>query len=270
MNDDDENYKDPRPVHKHGANDYAAMRKSGRLAAEILDEMFELIEPGISTDDINTYVHKRIIDAGAVPAPLGYRGFPKSVCTSVNHVVCHGIPDERKLKSGDIINVDVTVIVDGWHGDTSRTYFVGDVPTKARRLTQITYEAMMLGIEQVKPGAYTGDIGHAIQTYAEAQGFSVVREYCGHGLGLVFHTSPNILHFGRPGSGTLIEEGMFFTVEPMVNVGKAATILNKHDGWTVTTRDKSLSAQFEHSIGVTSNGYEIFTQSPKGLHHPQW
>ena len=271
MIDDSEDYRDTRPVSKHTPEDYVAMRKAGVLAASILDEMFDIVKPGISTDDINTYVHKRIVDAGAIPAPLGYRGFPKSVCTSVNHVVCHGIPDAKhKLKSGDIINVDVTVIVDGWHGDTSRTYFVGEVPTKARRLTQVTYEAMMRGIEQVKPGAYTGDIGHAIQTYAEAQGFSVVREYCGHGLGLVFHTAPNILHFGKPGTGTRIEEGMFFTVEPMINVGKAATILNKHDGWTVTTRDKSLSAQFEHSIGVTANGFEIFTQSPKGLHHPQW
>jgi methionyl aminopeptidase len=269
MNDADE-YADNRPITKHGATEFAAMRKAGALAAAILDEMFELVLPGISTDEINEYVHNRIIAAGAIPAPLGYRGFPKSVCTSVNHVVCHGIPDARKLNNGDIVNVDVTVIVDGWHGDTSRTYFVGDVATRARRLTQVTYEAMMLGIEQVRPGAYTGDIGHAIQTYAEKNGFSVVREYCGHGLGKVFHTAPNILHFGKPRSGVLIEEGMFFTVEPMLNAGKAATILNKHDGWTVTTRDKSLSAQFEHSLGVTSSGFEIFTQSAKGLHHPKW
>ena len=246
------------------------MRKAGALAASILDDMFEMIEPGLTTNEINSYVHNKIIDAGAIPAPLDYRGFPKSVCTSVNHVVCHGIPDDKALKKGDIVNVDVTVIVDGWHGDTSRTFFVGEVPTKAKYLTQVTYDAMMLGIEQVKPGATTGDIGHAIQTYAEGKGFSVVREYCGHGLGLVFHTAPNILHFGKPGTGTLIEEGMFFTVEPMLNVGKAGTILSKHDGWTVTTRDKSLSAQFEHSLGVTKDGFEIFTLSPKGLHHPQW
>lgn len=263
-------YDDARAIPKHAPEDYAAMRKAGALAASILDDMFDVIEPGVTTDAINTYVHNAIIKAGAIPAPLDYRGFPKSVCTSVNHVVCHGIPDDKALKNGDIINVDVTVILDGWHGDTSRTFFVGDVSTKAKRLTQITYDAMMLGIEQVKPGATTGDIGHAIQTYAEAQGFSIVREYCGHGLGLVFHTAPNILHFGKPGMGVRIEEGMFFTVEPMLNVGKAGTILSKHDGWTVTTRDKSLSAQFEHSLGVTADGFEIFTLSPKGLHHPKW
>ena len=188
----------------------------------------------------------------------------------MNHVVCHGIPDARKLNNGDIVNIDVTVIVDGWHGDTSRTYFAGDVSVKARRLTQVTYDAMMRGIEQIKPGATTGDIGHAIQTYAEAQGFSVVREYCGHGLGKIFHDAPNILHFGQPGSGVTLEEGMFFTVEPMLNIGKPATILSKHDGWTVTTRDKSLSAQFEHSLGVTKDGFELFTHSRRGLNCPPY
>ena len=271
MNDDYEEYEemeDTRGIILHGAEDFASMRKAGALASAILDEMAEFVQPGITTNAINEYVHKRIVDAGAIPAPLGYRGFPKSVCTSVNHVVCHGIPDERVLVSGDIVNVDVTVIVDGWHGDTSRTYWVGEVPTKARRLTEVTYAAMMKGIEAVRPGIHTGDIGHAIQTYAESFGYSVVREYCGHGLGKIFHTAPNILHFGKPGEGVLIEEGMFFTVEPMINIGKAGTILNKHDGWTVTTRDKSLSAQFEHSIGVTSSGFEIFTASAKGLHCP--
>ena len=266
--DDDEDMTDTRSIELHPKEDYAGMRKAGLLAAEILDDLVELVRPGITTNAINEFVHKRIIDAGAIPAPLGYRGFPKSVCTSVNHVVCHGIPDERVLVNGDIINIDVTTIVDGWHGDTSRTFWVGDVATKARRLTEVTYAAMMKGIEIVRPGIKTGDIGHAIQTYAESFGYSVVREYCGHGLGKIFHTAPNILHFGRPGEGVLIEEGMFFTVEPMVNVGKPGTILNKADGWTVTTRDKSLSAQFEHSIGVTANGYEIFTASPKGRNCP--
>lgn len=266
--DDDDTLFDSRTITLHGPEDFAGMRKAGLLAASILDDMVSFVQPGITTDAINDVCHQKIIAAGAIPAPLGYRGFPKSVCTSVNHVVCHGIPDARKLVVGDIVNIDVTVIVDGWHGDTSRTYWVGDVPTKAKRLTQVTYDAMMRGIEVVRPGATTGDIGHAIQTYAESFGYSVVREYCGHGLGKIFHTAPNILHFGKPGTGITLEEGMFFTVEPMINVGKAATILNKHDGWTVTTRDKSLSAQFEHSIAVTANGFEIFTASTKGLHCP--
>lgn len=269
MYDDEDHYADSRtiPIHK-AASDYEGMRKAGRLAAEILDEMVTFVKPGITTNAINEYVHKRIVDAGAVPAPLNYRGFPKSVCTSVNHVVCHGIPSDQKLSNGDIINIDVTTIVDGWHGDTSRTFWVGEPSVKAKRLTELTYEAMMRGIEVVKPGATTGDIGHAIQSFIEPHGYSIVREYCGHGLGKTFHTAPNILHFGKPGTGPVLEEGMFFTVEPMINVGKAATILNRHDGWTVTTRDKSLSAQFEHSIAVTRTGYEIFTQSPKGLHCP--
>ena len=260
--------QEERSIKIHGAAEFAAMRKAGALAAGILDDMFDVVKAGITTNAINDICHQKIIAAGAIPAPLGYRGFPKSICTSVNHVVCHGIPDDRKLNNGDIVNIDVTVIVDGWHGDTSRTYFVGDVPTKARRLTEVTYAAMMKGIEVVKPGATTGDIGHAIQTYAESFGYSVVREYCGHGLGKVFHDAPNIMHFGEPGGGIELQEGMFFTVEPMINAGKAPTILNRHDGWTVTTRDKSLSAQFEHSIGVTANGFEIFTASLKGLNHP--
>lgn len=254
----------------HRPEDYAGMRKAGHLSATILDELTQYIVPGMTTDMINAYCHKRIVESGATPAPLGYKGFPKSVCTSVNHVVCHGIPDDKVLKSGDMVNVDVTTIVDGWYGDTSRTYWVGDVPIKAKRLTQVTYDAMMLGIEQVKPGNTVGDIGHAIQTYAEGHGFSVVREYCGHGLGRVFHTHPNILHFGKPGTGARLEEGMFFTVEPMINAGKAGTRLNEKDGWTVTTKDRSLSAQFEHSIGVTKDGCEIFTISPKGLHCPPY
>ncbi len=268
MEDDDDELFDARTIPLHGPQDFAAMRKAGELAADILDELTERVQVGMTTNEINEYVHTRIVEAGGIPAPLGYRGFPKSVCTSVNHVVCHGIPDDRKLMNGDIVNIDVTTIVDGWHGDTSRTFWVGDVPTKARRLTEVTYAAMMKGIEVVRPGATTGDIGHAIQTYAESFGYSIVREYCGHGLGKIFHTAPNILHFGKKGEGVVIEEGMFFTVEPMVNIGKPATILSKHDGWTVTTRDKSLSAQFEHSIGVTASGFEIFTHSRKGLNCP--
>jgi methionyl aminopeptidase len=265
-----ESQEESRGITIHSPADYEGMRKAGALAASVLDVMSEAVEPGITTNYINTLCHEMILAAGAIPAPLNYRGFPKSICTSVNHVVCHGIPDDRKLAKGDIVNIDVTVILDGWYGDTSRIYFVGDVPTKAKRLTQVTYDAMMRGIEQVRPGARTGDIGHAIQTYAESHGYSVVREYCGHGLGRVFHTAPNILHFGKPGKGVRLEEGMFFTVEPMINAGKPDTILNRHDGWTVTTRDKSLSAQFEHSIAVTNNGFEIFTSSPRGLHFPPY
>ena len=266
--DEDDDMFDKRTIKLHGPEDFAAMRKAGELSASILDDMVEFVQVGVTTDEINDYVHKRIIDAGAIPAPLGYRGFPKSVCTSVNHVVCHGIPDARKLMNGDIVNIDVTSLVEGWHGDTSRTYWVGDVSTKAKRLTEVTYAAMMKGIEIVRPGITTGDIGHAVQTYAESFGYSIVREYCGHGLGRVFHDAPNIMHFGKPGEGVRIEEGMFFTVEPMVNIGKPGTLLSKHDGWTVTTRDKSLSAQFEHSIGVTATGFEIFTHSRKGLNCP--
>jgi methionyl aminopeptidase len=254
----------------HTAEDFEGMRKAGRLAAEVLDYITDFVKPGVTTLRLNNLCHDMIIEHGAIPAPLNYRGFPKSICTSVNHVVCHGIPDERKLENGDIVNIDVTVIVDGWHGDTSRMYWVGDVPIKAKRLTTITYDATMLGIAQVKPGATTGDIGHAIQTYVEKHNYSVVRDYCGHGLGKIFHTEPNILHYGKPGEGVTLQEGMFFTIEPMVNAGKYATKLNEKDGWTVTTRDRSLSAQFEHSLGVTATGYEIFTQSPKGLHLPPY
>jgi len=268
--DDYDDMRDARGIPLHTAADYEGMRKAGALAARVLDAMGEAVRPGITTDELNTMCHDMIVGSGAIPAPLGYRGFPKSICTSINHVVCHGIPDTRPLKNGDIVNIDVTVIVDGWHGDTSRMYYVGEVSTRAKRLVQVTYDAMMRGIEQVRPGATTGDIGHAIQSYAEGYGFSIVREYCGHGLGKVFHTAPNILHFGKPGKGTVLEEGMFFTIEPMVNVGKPETILSKADGWTVTTRDKTLSAQFEHSLAVTGDGFEIFTLSPKGLHFPPY
>ncbi len=254
----------------HTKSDFVKMHAAGALAASVLDFIAPYVVPGVTTDELNTLCHDKIIENNAIPAPLNYKGFPKSICTSVNHVICHGIPGPKKLKDGDIVNIDVTVILDGWHGDTSRMYFVGKPSIKAKRLCQVTYDAMMLGIEQVKPGAKVGDIGNAIQTYAEKQGFSVVRDYCGHGLGRVFHTEPSILHYGKAGQGVTLEEGMFFTVEPMINVGTHKAILSSFDGWTVTTRDKSLSAQFEHSLGVTKDGFEIFTKSPKGLDFPPY
>ncbi|MBU6339228.1 MAG: type I methionyl aminopeptidase [Rickettsiales bacterium] len=254
----------------HNAEDFSKMRAAGKLAAEILDYIAEFVQPKVTTDYLNTICHNKIIENGAIPAPLNYKGFPKSICTSINHVVCHGIPSDKELKDGDIVNIDVTVILDGWYGDTSRMYYVGNPNIQAKRLCQVTYDSMMLGIEQVKPGNTLGDIGNAIQTYAEKQGFSVVRDYCGHGIGRVFHTDPSILHYGKKGSGTVLEEGMFFTVEPMINAGRYETILSKHDGWTVTTRDKSLSAQFEHTVGVTKDGVEIFTNSRKGLDFPPY
>jgi methionyl aminopeptidase len=257
------------PIHQ--PSDYEKMRKAGKLAAEILDYITEFVQPGVTTNSLNELCHNKIIENNAIPAPLNYRGYPKSICTSINHVVCHGIPNDRKLLNGDILNIDVTVIVDGWHGDTSRMYLVGnDVPIKAKRLVQVTYDAMMLGIEQVKPGATTGDIGHAIQTYAEKHHYSVVRDYCGHGIGRIFHTEPNILHYGKAGAGIVLKEGMFFTIEPMINAGGYETRLNKDDGWTVTTKDRSLSAQFEHTLAVTKDGFEIFTSSPTNLHYPPY
>jgi len=254
----------------HKKDDFAKMRVAGKLAAETLDFITEYVNPGVTTDHLNSLCHDFITERGAIPAPLNYKGFPKSICTSINHVVCHGIPSEKVLKNGDIINIDVTVIVDGWHGDTSRMYYVGEVAVKPKRLIQVTYDAMMIGIEKVKPGAHIGDIGHAIQTYAEKHNYSVVRDYTGHGIGRIFHDEPTILHYGKPGTGPVLEEGMFFTVEPMINAGKYDTILSKFDDWTVTTRDKSLSAQFEHTIGVTKDGAEIFTFSPKQLLYPPY
>ena len=254
----------------HDEASFAGMRKAGRLAAETLDFITEHVKPGVTTEQINQLCHDFIVGHEAIPAPLNYRGFPKSVCTSVNHVVCHGIPDpKKKLEKGDIINIDVTVILDGWYGDCSRMYFAGDVGVKARKLCDVTYDAMMRGIEVVKPGARLGDIGAAIQDYVEAQRFSVVRDFCGHGLGRTFHAAPNILHYGNAGEGLALKEGMFFTVEPMVNAG-GWQVKILQDGWTAVTKDKSLSAQFEHSIGVTATGYEIFTLSPKGLHKPPY
>ncbi len=254
----------------HGPDHFEGMRRAGRLAAETLDFIVPAIKPGVSTGELDRLCHDFIVSHGAVPAPLNYRGFPRSICTSVNHVVCHGIPSEDKvLADGDIINIDVTTILDGWHGDTSRMFEVGEVRLKAHRLIEVTYEAMMRGIAAVRPGGTTGDIGFAIQSFAEAHRYSVVRDFCGHGLGRVFHDSPSILHFGEPGEGVPLREGMFFTVEPMINAGKfAVKILG--DGWTAVTKDRSLSAQFEHSVGVTPDGCEIFTLSPKGWHKPPY
>jgi methionyl aminopeptidase len=262
--------KDSVVIHQDEA-DYEGMRRAGEFSANLLDMLTEIVRPGITTNYINDIVHEATIAAGHVPAPLNYKGFPKSLCTSVNHVVCHGIPNDKKLKDGDIVNIDVTTIVDGWYGDTSRMFCVGDkVSIKAKRLIQCTYDSMMKGIEQVRPGATTGDIGHAIQTYAEGFGYGVVVDFCGHGLGQVFHTLPNILHAGRPGEGVVLEEGMFFTIEPMINIGRPDTKVSAKDGWTATTRDRSLSAQFEHSMAVTKDGFELFTHSRKGLHCPPY
>ena len=261
---------DERQIPLHGPEDFAAMRRAGRLAAETLDYITPHVVPGVSTGELDRLCHDYILAHDAIPAPLNYRGFPKSICTSVNHVVCHGIPsDEKRLAKGDIINIDVTVILDGWHGDTSRMFYIGQPNLRARRLCEVTYQAMMRGIEVVKPGATLGDIGHAIQSFAEQNRFSVVRDFCGHGLGRIFHTAPSVLHYGHPGQGEALREGMFFTIEPMINAGKFQVKVLK-DGWTAVTRDRSLSAQFEHSIGVTASGYEIFTLSPKAWHHPPY
>jgi len=259
-----------RQVVIHGAEDFDGMRRAGQLAAETLDFITPHVRLGATTVALDRLCHDFIVDHGAVPAPLNYRGFPKSICTSVNHVVCHGIPNDRKvLRDGDILNIDVTVILDGWHGDTSRMFYIGKPSVLARRLVETTYEAMMHGIAVVKPGATLGDVGHAIQSYAEAERFSVVRDFCGHGLGRVFHTAPSVLHYGRPGHGAVLREGMFFTVEPMINAGRFEVKILE-DGWTAVTRDRKLSAQFEHSLGVTAEGYEIFTLSPKGWHKPPY
>lgn len=248
----------------HTPEDFEGMRKAGRLAAETLDFITPYVQPGITTDELNQLCHDFIVSHGAIPAPLGYRGFPKSICTSINHVVCHGIPGPKKLQKGDIINIDVTPILDGWYGDTSRMFAVGDISLRARKLIEVTFEAMMRAIEIVRPGVHLGDIGYAIQSYVEPKGFSVVRDFCGHGVGRVFHMSPEVLHYGTPGTGPILEEGMFFTIEPMINAGKPDTKILADD-WTAVTKDKSLSAQFEHSLGVTASGYEIFTLSPAGL-----
>ena len=240
---------------------------AGSIAAGALDEVNSIIKPGLSTKKIDDLCYKYISDHGAYSAPLYYRGYPKSCCTSSNHVVCHGIPSEKILNDGDIINVDVTTIKDGWHGDTSRMFVVGECSIKAKQLIKTTYEAMMSGIKTIKANTKIGNIGYAIQNIVEAKGFSVVRDFCGHGIGKKFHESPNILHYGEKNSGIELKEGMIFTVEPMINLGKFETKTLK-DGWTAVTKDKSLSAQFEHTVGVTKDGYEIFTLSKKGLNFP--
>ena len=251
----------------HGPEGFAGMRAAGTLAGACLDMLVPHVQPGVITDDLDRMAREFILDHGALPACLGYRGYTKTTCISVNHVVCHGIPSERALREGDIANIDITVIVDSWHGDHSRMFGVGPVAPRAKRLIDVTYEAFQRGLEVVKPGARTGDIGHAIQSYVEQQRCAVVRDFCGHGVGKVFHDAPNILHFGQKGTGDLLAPGMFFTIEPMVNLGKYQVKLLS-DGWTAVTRDKSLSAQCEHSIGVTETGYEVFTLSPEGLFKP--
>ena len=249
--------------------DFAGMHKAGGLAARILDDIAPMVRPGVTTADIDAEITRLVEEAGATSATIGYKGYQHASCISVNHVVCHGIPGPKLLKDGDILNIDVTVIVDGWYGDTSRMYAAGKLSRKAERLVEVTHDALMKGIAAVKPGNTFGDIGHAIQSFVEAERMSVVRDFCGHGLGRVFHAPPNVLHYGRPGTGPVLEEGMFFTIEPMVNLGRPETKVLSDD-WTAVTRDKSLSAQFEHSVGVTADGCEIFTLSPAGRFHPTW
>ena len=258
-----------RSIKIHGAADFAAMRRAGRLAAETLDYITQFVVPGVTTAELDRLCADFVEQRGARSAPLNYRGFPKSICTSVNHVVCHGIPGDKVLNDGDVVNIDVTPVVDGWHGDSSRMYPVGEVGVKAEKLIDVTYEAMMRGIAMIKPGATVGDIGHAIETYVRPFRYSVVRDFCGHGVGRIFHDAPNILHFGRPGEGPVLRAGMFFTVEPMINIGRPEVKILA-DGWTAVTKDRSLSAQFEHTIGVTEDGCEIFTTSPAGLHKPPY
>jgi len=253
----------------HTADEFDGMRRAGDLAARTLDMIAEHVAVGVTTEDLDQLCHDFMLAHDAVPATLGYKGYPKSSCISINHVVCHGIPSDKKLKDGDILNIDVTCILDGWFGDSSRMFVAGRLSRKSERLIQVTHDALMLGIDQVKPGNTFGDIGAAIQRYVEAQRMSVVRDFCGHGLGRVFHSAPNVLHYGRWGSGPVLEEGMFFTIEPMVNLGRPETKVLADD-WTAVTKDKSLSAQFEHSIGVTADGCEIFTLSPTGKFHPTW
>jgi methionyl aminopeptidase len=253
----------------HGPEAFDGMRRAGRVAAETLDMIVPHMVPGVTMAEIDDLVRQFTLDNGAIPATLGYRGYAHSCCISVNHVVCHGIPSEKTLKSGDIVNLDVTPIVDGWHGDTSRMFLIGDVPIKARKLVDVTYECLMLGIQQAKPGNHLGDIGHAIQVHAEKHRYGVVRDFCGHGVGQMFHDAPEVVHIGRPGTGPELKPGMIFTIEPMINIGRPDVKL-LDDGWTAVTRDRSLSAQFEHSLGITEDGCEIFTSSPRGLNAPPY
>ena len=261
--------KNTGAIKLYNDEDFAGMRTASQITAKCLDELSDIIKPSVTTQQIDDFVAEFGRDHNALPATLHYRGFTKSCCTSINHVVCHGIPNEKPLREGEIINVDVTYVVDGWHGDSSRMYPVGQIKRSAERLIEVTYNSLMLGIEAVKPGNRTGDIGHAIQTYAEGERCSVVRDFCGHGVGKLFHDAPNILHYGRPGEGIELRAGMIFTIEPMINLGRPSVkVLN--DGWTAVTRDRSLTAQFEHSIGVTETGCEIFTSSPSGYTLPPY
>jgi methionyl aminopeptidase len=269
LTDDDTVLRDGT-IKLHGPEAFAGMRRAGRLAAEILDALVPLVQPGVTTQALDDVVRQMTLDGGAVPATLGYRGYTHSCCISINHVVCHGIPSAAKtLREGDIVNIDVTPLLDGWHGDSSRMYLVGDVPLKARRLVDVTHECLMIGIAQASPGARLGDIGAAIQRHAESHRYGVVREFCGHGLGRLFHDAPEVVHAARAGTGPELRPGMFFTIEPMINLGKPPVKL-LDDGWTAVTRDRSLSAQFEHSIGITEDGCEVFTLSPKGLDKPPY
>ncbi|MEP9354041.1 type I methionyl aminopeptidase [Xanthobacter sp. KR7-65] len=253
----------------YGPEGFEGMRRAGALTAQALDAVAELVAPGVTTAAIDKLIFEFALDHGAFPATLMYRGYRYSVCTSVNHVVCHGMPNARPLRDGDIVNVDVTLVLDGWYGDSSRMYPVGAVPRRAERLLDVTYEAMMRGIRAIRPGGHVGDIGAAIQDFVEPQHMSVVRDFCGHGVGQVFHDEPNIVHVGRRGEGPKLMPGMIFTVEPMINLGRPhVKVLS--DGWTAVTRDRSLSAQFEHAVGVTETGVEIFTLSPKGYHKPPY
>lgn len=256
-------------ITRHTRADFAPMHAAGRLAAETLDYITPFVQPGVETQELDRLIAEFVIGHGAVNAPLGYRGYPKSCCISINHVVCHGIPSEKTLKDGDIVNIDVTPILDGWYGDSSRMYTVGKISVQARRLIGVTYECLMRAIDIVRPGIRLGDIGAVIQEYAEAQRFSVVRDFCGHGVGRVFHAEPNVMHYGRRGTGAVLDEGMFFTIEPMINAGGPDTKILSDD-WTAVTRDRKLSAQFEHAIGVTADGCEVFTLSPKGYTLPPY
>jgi methionyl aminopeptidase len=256
-------------IRLHKPEHFELMRKAGQLTAACIDELVLMAQPGVTTAALDKRCTEFAMDHGAIPATVNYRGYKHATCLSINHVVCHGMPNDKPLLDGDIVNIDVALIVDGWHGDSSRMANIGAVSRKAERLVEVTYESLMRGIAAVKPGAHIGDIGHAIQTFAEAERCSVVRDFCGHGLGEVFHDHPNVLHYGRKGEGVLLKPGMFFTIEPMINLGKAhVKVLS--DGWTAVTRDRSLSAQFEHTIGVTEDGCEVFTFSPKGLHCPPY
>lgn len=260
---------DENGIKLYRPEDFEGMRRAGKLAAECLDYITDFVDAGVTTEHLDNLCREFIVSHNAIPSCLGYHGYPKTICTSINHVICHGIPDDRKLADGDIVNIDVTVTLDGWFGDTSRMYYIGKPKLKATRLCEVTYECLMRGINVVKPGAHFGDIGAVIEEYAHKYGYSVVEMFCGHGLGRVFHDEPNVLHFGRKGTGPVIKEGMFFTIEPMINIGKPdGTILS--NGWTAVTRDRTLSAQFEHSLGVTKDGCEVFTYSPKGLDKPPY